>query len=56
MRRKLIAAATAIALGITMTTTGAMAFGGGGGQCLPRRRGGCPAPCFSVLTAIWSTR
>ena len=27
MRRKLIAAATAIALGITMTTTGAIAFG-----------------------------
>jgi len=32
MRRKLIAAATAIALGITMTTTGAIAFGGGGGH------------------------
>ena len=31
MRRKLIAAATAIALGMTMTT-GAMAFGGGGGH------------------------
>ena len=31
MRRKLIAAATVIALGMTMTT-GAMAFGGGGGH------------------------
>ena len=31
MRRKLIAAITAIALGMAMTTTGAMAFGGGHG-------------------------